>query len=228
MDSQLIAGRLAIPSSVKAILWDMDGVLLDLIKLDYAVCNVLLKKIISPDANIPQTLIRLGFALAPADFWKFMLSEAKIQHTEAQLSELIRSYEKERLRATYELADGIEAIVAEAARAGLSMAVVSNNATADVEKIILDAGISSSFRTIIGNDLGVPKKPAPDTYLLAAQRLEVDISKCAIVEDSLLGLEAARRAGAFSIGVSTGGTSFEALSDSPFSDVCYDFSPQSA
>jgi len=37
-------------------------------------------------------------------------------------------------------------------------------------------------------------KPAPDLFLLAAQRLEVDPKACIVYEDSDAGLEAARRA----------------------------------
>ncbi len=39
-------------------------------------------------------------------------------------------------------------------------------------------------------------KPAPDGYLLAAERLGVPIAECVVVEDSLNGIEAGRAAGA--------------------------------
>ncbi|WP_396327814.1 HAD family hydrolase [Jatrophihabitans lederbergiae] len=40
-------------------------------------------------------------------------------------------------------------------------------------------------------------KPAPDGYLLAAQRWGVPIAECVVVEDSLNGIEAGRTAGRF-------------------------------
>lgn len=43
-------------------------------------------------------------------------------------------------------------------------------------------------------------KPAPDLFLLAAERLGADPSACAVVEDSVFGIEAARRAGMRAIG----------------------------
>lgn len=44
-------------------------------------------------------------------------------------------------------------------------------------------------------------KPAPDAYLLAAERLGVSAANCVVVEDGLAGIEAGRAAGAYVIGV---------------------------
>lgn len=46
-------------------------------------------------------------------------------------------------------------------------------------------------------------KPAPDSYLLAAERLGVDPSDCVVLEDAPAGVEGALQAGAFVIGVAT-------------------------
>ena len=42
-------------------------------------------------------------------------------------------------------------------------------------------------------------KPAPDIFLKAAELLQVPISRCLVLEDSYAGIEAASRAGAFSV-----------------------------
>lgn len=46
-------------------------------------------------------------------------------------------------------------------------------------------------------------KPAPDPYLAAARRLEVDPARCLVVEDAPKGLEAARAAGCATLAVVT-------------------------
>ena len=46
-------------------------------------------------------------------------------------------------------------------------------------------------------------KPAPDLFLLAAQRLGADPATCAVIEDSIFGIEAALRAGMLAIGFSS-------------------------
>jgi len=55
---------------------------------------------------------------------------------------------------------------------------------------------------ISSNDVKVTK-PDPEAYLLAAQRLGVDIQQCIILEDSLTGITAAKASGAFVIAIPT-------------------------
>lgn len=46
-------------------------------------------------------------------------------------------------------------------------------------------------------------KPAPEPYLLAAKQLDIDIAKCAVLEDAPAGIRSAKSAGAFVIGVAS-------------------------
>lgn len=57
------------------------------------------------------------------------------------------------------------------------------------------AGLAAHFATVVTfHDVAAPK-PAPDPYLLAAERLRVDPARCLVFEDSDVGAEAAHRAG---------------------------------
>ena len=77
--------------------------------------------------------------------------------------------------------------------AGIPVGVVTNSRTPE---IWLEAGGLSEKLTVVvsGNDVGSPK-PAPDGFLLAADRLGVDPSDCLAFEDSADGWLAATRAG---------------------------------
>lgn len=57
------------------------------------------------------------------------------------------------------------------------------------------AGLTPHFRTIVTFDDVTAPKPAPAPYLLAAERLHVDPTRCLVFEDSDVGAEAAHRAG---------------------------------
>lgn len=57
------------------------------------------------------------------------------------------------------------------------------------------AGLAHHFRTVVTFDDVSAPKPAPEPYLLAADRLGVDPSRCLVFEDSDIGAEAAHRAG---------------------------------
>lgn len=66
------------------------------------------------------------------------------------------------------------------------------------------AGISESlFRAVICGDDVANKKPAPDIYLLAAERCGVEPARCVVVEDALSGIRAARAAGMRCVAVMT-------------------------
>ena len=82
------------------------------------------------------------------------------------------------------------------AKAGLlPMAVASGSDAAIVRQGLEAIGILDLFQTIVTPADVVHGKPAPDMFLLAAQRLGVAPSRCLVFEDGLLGVLAAKAAG---------------------------------
>jgi beta-phosphoglucomutase family hydrolase len=83
-------------------------------------------------------------------------------------------------------------------QAGLRCAVVS--ASANTHDVLAAAGIANQFEVVIDGIVGDQEhlrgKPAPDPYLAAARRLEVQPAAAAVFEDALAGV-AAGRAGHF-------------------------------
>ena len=59
------------------------------------------------------------------------------------------------------------------------------------------------FAAVVTGDMVTKPKPDPECFLLGAQRLGLDISRCVVVEDSLNGLRAGRAAGARVVGIAT-------------------------
>lgn len=75
------------------------------------------------------------------------------------------------------------------------VAVVSGGHRPAVENALTSAGLRSLFHVIVTPEDVEHGKPAPDMYLLAAERLRVDPAECLVLEDGPPGVEAARRAG---------------------------------
>jgi HAD superfamily hydrolase (TIGR01509 family) len=99
-----------------------------------------------------------------------------------------------------------EAIVALRA-AGSRMAVASQSPLARVQLSLQVAGFGETFGEHVYVTSMVPRpKPAPDIYLLAADRLGVEPGDCVVVEDSPAGAAAALGAGFQAIGYAPGGT----------------------
>lgn len=92
---------------------------------------------------------------------------------------------------------GIARIVAEARAAGWQLAVCSTSAEPSVRAILENAvgsEVAAGFLVLAG-DVVPAKKPAPDVYLLALERLGIGPAEAIVVEDSRNGLLASVAAG---------------------------------
>lgn len=79
---------------------------------------------------------------------------------------------------------------------GDRIAIGSSTETDIVKTELRDAGLIDYFDVIVGGDMAKASKPAPDVFLLAAEKLQADIKDCIVIEDSFNGVRAARAAGA--------------------------------
>lgn len=95
------------------------------------------------------------------------------------------------------LRPGVAALIEEAAAAGVSQAIVTTSGHAAVQDLIDGAlgplAEAFAFR-VCGEDVGA-KKPDPEAYQLALERLAVPATAVLVLEDSRNGLAAARGAG---------------------------------
>jgi beta-phosphoglucomutase len=73
------------------------------------------------------------------------------------------------------------------------LAVVSSSSASEIEPLLIAGGIREHFDTIVGGEMVKRHKPAPDPYLLAAERLAV--SSALVLEDSAAGIASGRAAG---------------------------------
>ena len=76
---------------------------------------------------------------------------------------------------------------------GVKTAVASSSNTSSGLAKRFD--LSKHFEVVIDGNMKLPRKPAPDTFLLAAKMLGVEPKDCIVFEDSLAGIEAAVNAG---------------------------------
>jgi HAD superfamily hydrolase (TIGR01509 family) len=100
-------------------------------------------------------------------------------------------------RGTMPLRPGVQRLVREAIDAGVKVAVCSTSNERAVQAIVdvlLGADVSKQMPVFAG-DMVPAKKPDPAIYLMAAKELGVDPARCVVIEDSHIGVRAARAAG---------------------------------
>ena len=95
-------------------------------------------------------------------------------------------------------ADWVRRLQAESWR----QAIASSAPRANLDVVLEVTGLARCFDALVSAEDVTVGKPDPQVFLKAASRLGMPPSQCVVVEDAASGVEAARRAGMRSIGVS--------------------------
>ena len=93
------------------------------------------------------------------------------------------------------LRPGAEEILLALGALGLPCAVATSSKRHSAEHKLARSGLGGHFATVVSVDCVARPKPAPDPYLLAALRLNVEATRCIAFEDSDTGAASARAAG---------------------------------
>lgn len=111
---------------------------------------------------------------------------------------------------------GVRRLIDEALAAGWQLAVASTSAEPSVRAVLeVAAGAANAqrFSAVLAGDIVRRKKPAPDIYALALERLGASSSSAIVIEDSKNGLDAARALGLATIITVNGYTEHEDFSE---------------
>jgi len=92
---------------------------------------------------------------------------------------------------------GAQRLLAELKAAGIPYALV----TASYRRFAELVAAAGQFDALVPGDEVTDGKPHPESYLLAAQKLGVDVTNCVAIEDSVPGIASALASGAHTIGV---------------------------
>ncbi|MGI6081622.1 MAG: HAD family hydrolase [Limnochordia bacterium] len=90
---------------------------------------------------------------------------------------------------------GVRELIETLARQRIRYALGSSGPRAKIEASLAITGLNRVFSVTVSAEDVTHPKPAPDIFLLCAQRLSVNPSNTVVIEDSLLGIQAAQRAG---------------------------------
>ena len=175
------------------VIFDCDGVLVDSERLTVGV--------------EAQVLTELGWPMDAAEVvrrWMGGTSAAQLAEIAARLGEDAAAEFDRRttttLRAVFETdlqaVEGVVELVDALAELGIPTCVASSGTPAKMQHTLGVTGLWDRFEGRIFSTVEVEHgKPAPDLFLLAAQRMGVVPSRCAVVEDSVTGVRAGVAAG---------------------------------
>lgn len=92
--------------------------------------------------------------------------------------------------------DGIDSFLDNLVRLGVGKCIASNSLRENIFAVLNITGLTKHFNDEQIFDISLVKrgKPKPDIFLRAAREMQVDIKKCMVVEDSIVGIRAAKAA----------------------------------
>lgn len=184
---------------LQAVLFDMDGVLID---------SEPIHKLI-----FDQYAANLGFALSDEEYrsligtssitqWRLMKERFHLDGDAEFLSEDKMNRYVDYLRNIDKIPPiaGVEPLLAALRSAGVPHALASSNERHIVDASLRAIGLDACFAVNVAGDEVARCKPAPDVYLRAMELLGVAPAHCVAIEDSTNGVAAALAAGAACIG----------------------------
>jgi HAD superfamily hydrolase (TIGR01509 family) len=192
-------GQMMMKLSFDAVIFDMDGVLVDSEPLYMAVER--------------QSFAHYGIALDEREQSRFvgtsqqqMWREIKVMYgLEVAIADLIAEHQLQVLRvlghSSLEPMPGVMKLIEELKTHGIPCALASSSPRKLVECVLERIGLTGCFAPMICGDEVRLSKPEPEIFLLAAARLGVPPHRCLVIEDSRHGVAAAKAAGMQCIGL---------------------------
>jgi HAD superfamily hydrolase (TIGR01509 family) len=179
------------PSEIAAVVFDLDGVLLD---SEAAWVEVKREFTEEKGGRWKQSAELDMLGMSSTEWSRYMHDELGVPVPPEQISSEVAGRLVEQYRQRLPLLPGaVEAVRSLARHWPLALATSSNRNVID---LVLDqADIADAFAATVSSEEVARGKPAPDVYLDAARRLEVDSGACVAIEDSSNGIRSAHVAG---------------------------------
>ena len=178
-------------SPIQAVIWDLDGVILD-----------------SADEH-RRAWLRLareeGIPMTDADFWAtfgkrnddiFATLWGNLTPEQVKiLSDRKEMYFRELIRKSAAPLPGAIELMRELRDAHFSQALASSTPIENIDLIADVLGLNQYLSILVSGETVAKGKPAPDIFLKAAAELQMHPTVCLVIEDAVAGVEAAHAAG---------------------------------
>jgi len=174
-------------------IWDMDGTLVDTAELHFAAWSAVAK-----DLNLPFTREDFAstFGWRNPEILKQLygnrFSEKEIAELGAKKEEYYRAAAR---RQGVQPLPGVKALAESLRQAGFKQAIGSSAPRANLDLILKLTELAPFFDVLVSMEDTQRGKPDPQVFLVAAERLGISPSRCVVIEDAVVGVQAAKAGG---------------------------------
>ncbi|MFW6035005.1 MAG: HAD family hydrolase [Halanaerobiales bacterium] len=183
---------------LEAVIFDMDGVIIDSEPIHYQANLQLFKKM-----NIQVTRDEYeGFiGLSNTEVWSRLKEKHNLNSpVEELVSEIVESNIKVLKGSQVEPINGIKPLLDKLRKVKLKVALASSSPTEYIRQVLEKLKIKEYFETTVSGEELKNGKPDPDIFLHTAELINVKPGNCLVIEDSENGVKAAKAAGMKCIG----------------------------
>jgi beta-phosphoglucomutase-like phosphatase (HAD superfamily) len=182
------------PPPFDAIIFDLDGTLIDTETADYTACQLLYQEF-GATLTLEYWAARIvGIVDGYDELFDELIQWSHNGITKADLWQRINQLWDLTLQ-DLTLMPGVKNLLQILHTAGYPLAIATASDRAWADRWLTHFGLGSYFQAIATGDNIVNNKPAPDIYLFAAAQLGVQPKACLVFEDSQAGTRSAKAAG---------------------------------
>jgi beta-phosphoglucomutase len=181
---------------LKAIIFDVDGVLIDAMPFHAEAMKLAIKE--ETNYEIDKKIIYLLEGMPGAKLVKEIFKREKInKNIDDSLAEKISKRKKELFNEIQKskAIEGVKELINDLMKCNCLKAVVSGSTKKELETILYENIGSNKFDLVIAGDDVKEGKPNPSPFQTALERMNIKPSQALVVENSPLGVEAANKAG---------------------------------
>lgn len=178
---------------MRAVLFDMDGVIVDS-EAQWKELEAAWFRELAPGWTAAHDERAVG--LGVEDLHRFFVKEFGVDIDKREFLDHCDLTAKKVYEQRVECSEGFLDLARELRHKGVKTAICSSSPAHWIRMVVDRFALSPLLDTIVSaDDVGGRTKPLPDIYLEAASRLEIPTIECLAIEDSALGVLAAKRAG---------------------------------
>lgn len=182
----------------QAVIFDMDGVLVDSEPLHLEALN----EVLAAEGHRLTEAEYLAY-VGVADEWADLIRRKGLRHAPEHYRERYHQAVLRALRRPLRPQPGVAALLDGVRARGLKVGLASSSRREWVAATLAALGFADRFDAVVSGEMVSRGKPAPDIFLLAAERLGVPPERCLVVEDAPAGVAAAKAAGMTVVAVRT-------------------------
>ncbi|MGK6342790.1 HAD family hydrolase [Chryseobacterium sp. DT-3] len=182
--------------SLKAVLFDMDGVIVDTEPLHRKAYFATFDEL---EITVSEDLYTSFTGASTKRVCETLIQKYSLSHTHETIAVIKRSYFKDYFDndEEFDLIPGVRELIQHYHENGIKLILASSATMTTINMVFEKFGLEQYFSGKISGAALKESKPHPEVFLLASQMAEEPVENCMVIEDSTNGILAANRAKIF-------------------------------